>query len=479
MRHLQQLGEDLIAWGRREPRVRAIMWYGSMARGDANAHSDLDAVVVFREGTNVTDIVRSCAKSLGHRVRACSHIESRGEATLWVDEPMTKVDLQLVGALESLAWLADSPDITPPRLVVALDKEAICGALAERAARPVTRDVKQLTDEEVEKFLVAFEACSAAHRRSDGYQFYFQYNIALHRLARLVELSRGEPVYLYLPKLLLPRHMSLPEQIRWRELRGTIYLPEANEAKRRLAASFVETVAELSSRVPCLRTVDELRGFLDAVILRDLFFNVRDFADAYEGAVRRGRLFRTSTLTRWQDEPSLRKWLADRDVRTIIDFRNPVELAEAKARYPAELLTNIRYVSLPLSGPPRPDATPKPKDAGRAYERLFFAQAANVVQAMREIAGNREGSTVVHCHVGKDRTGWFCAALGMLLGLPDEQVIHDYMHSGQGVEASAVRYFIQAVRDAGGVRHTLEQAGLTDEDRQRLTKALLTSENRS
>jgi protein-tyrosine phosphatase len=96
---------------------------------------------------------------------------------------------------------------------------------------------------------------------------------------------------------------------------------------------------------------------------------------------------------------------------------------------------------------------------------------------MRAIAGNSEGSTVVHCHVGKDRTGWFCAALGLLLGLPEEQVIHDYMLSGQGVEASAIRYFIQAVRDAGGVRHTLKQAGLSDAERHRLAEVLLTPEN--
>lgn len=84
MRHLQRLGEDLLAWGRHEPSVRAILWYGSMARGDTSAHSDLDAAVVLREGTDTTEIVRSCTDHFGRRVRACSHIESRGEATLWV-----------------------------------------------------------------------------------------------------------------------------------------------------------------------------------------------------------------------------------------------------------------------------------------------------------------------------------------------------------------------------------------------------------
>lgn len=270
MMHLKRLGNDLTAWAQAESGVRALLWFGSMARGDANAHSDLDAAVVLGPHIEPSKVVRSCASWFGARLRMESHIRSRSEATLWVDDVMTKVDLQLVNAIEGLAWLADSPDIVPPRLVAVLDKDGVCGPITIRAAQRIDRDLVPIVDDEIEKFLVAFEACSAAHRRSDGYQFYFHYNLALHRLARLVEISRGQAAYLFLPKLLLPRRMTLQEQVHWRGLRGTIYLPEATEAKRRLATAFVGTIDELAHRINYSRQASELRRWLEAVILRDV-----------------------------------------------------------------------------------------------------------------------------------------------------------------------------------------------------------------
>jgi len=474
MRHLQSIATTLTDWASTDERIRALVWYGSFARGETTAHSDLDAAVIVRADADITDIVDSCPRRFGSRLRNYTCSVTRGEATFWIDQVLTKVDLLIVSDPEGLAWLADSPDISPPRLIIALDKDNCCHALVERASRPVSRDARQLADEEIDKFIVAFEACSAAHRRSDGYQFYFQFNLALHRLARLVELARGHAVCLFLPKMLLPARMSLPEQLRWRELRGTMYLPEANDAKRRLAAVFLEAVRELYSQAPGARSADELADFLDAVLSRDLFFNVRDFADAYDGTVAEGVLFRSSALTRWKEEPALRAWLSEHRVRCIVDFRHPNEFAEEKAMYPADLLTGIEYVSLPLSGAPRQDATPKPKDAGPVYERQFFAHRQSAIEAIRAILRTRDGSTVVHCHVGKDRTGWFCAALAMLLGLPDEQVVHDYMLSGQGVSSTAIETFMVAVRQAGGASCVFEQAGLSPQEREQLASRLLT-----
>jgi hypothetical protein len=49
---------------------------------------------------------------------------------------------------------------------------------------------KQITDL-IDKFIYEFESCSGMHRRSDGYQFYFFYNIALQVAIQLNHLSKG------------------------------------------------------------------------------------------------------------------------------------------------------------------------------------------------------------------------------------------------------------------------------------------------
>ena len=118
-----------------------------------------------------------------------------------------------------------------------LQRGNLVAGFIEASTASHTRDVSALIDEEIEKFLVSFEAASSAHRRSDGYRFYFEHNLALHRLARLVELARGGDSYLFLPRMVLSGRMTLAEQITFRSLHGELYLPEAAALKRRLAGA--------------------------------------------------------------------------------------------------------------------------------------------------------------------------------------------------------------------------------------------------
>lgn len=476
MKHLRSLAADIVRWAKNEPSVDAVLWYGSVGRGDSTPASDLDTVVLHAASAQPREVLGSLRQFLGDRVRFVSCAAGRPEATVWIDASLVKIDLHFGTDPEQFAWLADSPDVPAPRLVTALDKSGRSRPLVERAAALLPRDPASLVNDEIEKFLTGFEAASAAHRRSDGYQFYFHYNLALHRLARLMELCRGNPVYLFLPKMLLSRLMPSPEQQRWRSLRGTLYLPEANAAKRQLAETFLAVFEELSRRCALSRSPDEVRSFLDAVIHRDLFFNVRDFADAFDGLVRRGRLFRASTLTRWQDEPALRRWLADQNIRTIIDFRHPDEMVEPRARYPADLLGPIRYVNLPLSGPPGQGAAPPPAELGRSYMALLLEHLPSVVEALRVIAADANEATVVHCHAGKDRTGFFCAVLAMLLGLPRDRIHDDYVLSGQGVLEIAIAEFADAVEREGGVVTLLSRGGLGDDTVAALSNGLLMRE---
>lgn len=458
MKHLHRLRDEVLGWATCEPLVEAVLWHGSVVRGDATPASDLDVVIVHGASTPATAVVASLSKHFGERLRFASH--SKTDASLWVDASLTKIDLHMGSDAECFAWLADSPDAPAPRLCIGLDKTGCCGALVTRASRVFARDRVSLCNDEIDKFITGFEAASAAHRRSDGYQFYFHYNLALHRLARLIELLRGDAAYLFLPKLLLSRRMPLPEQQKWRGLRGTMYLPEANEAKRQLAESFIATLKDIATVVPITRSPDAIAQFLNSIIQRDLFFNVRDFADSYDGKVKSGMLFRASSLTRWQDEPLLSRWLADTGIRTIIDLRHPAEMTDAKAQYRSDLLSSIRYVNCPLSGPPLPDRTPAPAEFGRVYYSLLQEHLFAVVEALRTLAMPDAGPTVVHCHVGKDRTGLFCALVALLLDMPRESIHADYMLSGQGVAEKAIRDFVESVESAGGAESVLAAAGL-------------------
>jgi hypothetical protein len=460
MRHLSDLAAEVQRWATNAPNVRALLWYGTQALRTSTPFSDVDAALVHQGSAE--EVVASLRQHLGPRVREAVALADRGEAALWVDESLTKVDLRLVASPHHLLGMARSLDVPAPRFVVAIDKDGQCGELAAVAASP-DRDVPgPIIDTEIDKFLIGFEAASNAHRRSDGYRFYFEYNLALHRLARLIELARGRGDFLFLPRLLLPKHLSLSEQLAFRELRGTIYLPEAAQLKRRLANCFLGIVEELAAAHSLRRPAPSIRPFLEAILRRDLFYNVRDFADAYGGAVRPKALFRASTLSRWLGTDELAEWLRHNEVHSIIDFRDPAEAA-GKYPYPAEAAHRLGVVNLPLSDTPTGGGDEKP--SGDHYFELLMAFRSNVAQALRLVSVPRSGATAVHCHAGKDRTGWFCAVVALLLERPDSEVIDDYLRSGMDTHEDAIVRFLELVRGHGGIATVLADAGFSEADR--------------
>lgn len=456
MRHLRELAEVVRIWAANDDRVRALLWYGTQALGTSSPFSDVDAAIVHRG--QAAEVVESLRQQLGQRVRECVHVHGRGEAALWVDEALTKIDLRLVAHPDDLHAMATSMDVPAPRFVAVLDKDEACGELIGLASVRGGTDPAALIDGEIEKFLIGFEAASNAHRRSDGYRFYFEYNLALHRLARLVELARGNGDYLFLPRMLLSGLLGQEEQIEFRELHGVLYLPRAQEQKRKLAGAFLKIVRELAERFRLRRSIDSMASFLAAVQSRDLFFNVRDYADAFDGRVARGRLFRASALSRWAGTPELDNWITRHRVVKVVDFRDPEEAA-ANLPYTDELAAKLGVVSEPLSRCPRALRAPATASLGATYFRLFSTHLANVISALRIVAEPRSGAVVVHCHVGKDRTGWFCATVGLLLGLDVDRVVDDYLRSGQDTREDSIRDFLGLLAAAGGVRALLAEAG--------------------
>jgi hypothetical protein len=470
MRHLIDLAEEVRRWAELEDRVRALLWYGMQALGTWTAFSDVDAAVIHC-GTS-RDVVDSLRRFLGDRVRECVHLDGRGEAALWVDDALTKIDLRLVGSATDLHPMAASLDVPAPRFVSAVDKDQACWELLRTAAQTKTRDPATVVDEEVEKFLVGFEAASNAHRRSDGYRFYFEYNLALHRLARLIELARGSGEYLFLPRMLLSARLDRSEQVEFRDLHGVLYLPKAPEQKRKLAGMFLKVVAELQSKFPLRRQMETMRTFLDAIQRRDLFFNVRDFAGAFSGKVLSGRLFRTSALSRWEGTPELDSWLERHRIVKVVDFRDPEEAA-GTLPYSQAMAKRLAVEVLPLSGPPRNAPKAAPRSQGETYFRLFRAHLGSVAAALRVVAGPRDGAVVVHCHVGKDRTGWFCATLGLLLGLNEESLVDDYLRSGQDTKPAVIREFLALLAESGGAARWLAEAGFGPQEVAALRSRLL------
>jgi protein-tyrosine phosphatase len=371
----------------------------------------------------------------------------------YVGEKYLKVECMLVSDPEDLAWLVDAEDVPAPRLALAFERDGAGQTLVRRASRPCHLDTVNLINREVAKFLEGFEACSRAHRLSDAYSFYFHYNLALGRLARLVQISRHKAEKLYLPAQLTNTRLRPGERQEFIDLAGSLYLPEANERKRRLAAKFIEFFEELAQSHKLDFDANKLRIFLNAIVRRDFFVNVRDWAEQLDGWIRPGVLIRASTLTRWEKEEELRRWMRELKVRQIIDLRG--DSPRDGKPYPAELLEGIEYVRHPMAQVGHMDEN----DRAPHYLATALHNLPTIVGVLRKIAA-ASGCSVVHCYVGVDRTGIVMALLGELLGVPRELLVRDYVASGGVLHGHSLSKFLEGIDEQGGAATILNAAGL-------------------
>lgn len=194
--------------------------------------------------------------------------------------------------------------------------------------------------------------------------------------------------------------------------------------------------------------------------------NVRDLGGwpvAGGGVVRRDRVFRGAGLDGLDDAG--RAALAATGVRTVFDLRTAGEIA---AR-PDALPDGVRHVVLDVladspqvaaagaadffSGPSAAASLDRDFVLGafaqtyRDFVRLPSAHAAyrGLFQGLLDASG----PVLFHCTTGKDRTGWATAALLLLLGVPHEDVEHEYLLSGERL-AELVRPLYDAFAAVGG-----------------------------
>jgi protein-tyrosine phosphatase len=169
--------------------------------------------------------------------------------------------------------------------------------------------------------------------------------------------------------------------------------------------------------------------------------NVRDLG-GYPAA--NGRETRWGAVVRSDNLAPLteagRNALRDYGIRSIIDLR----MADEAEKYPNPFAEpgdhGITYTNVSFINPnvPPPDEF---TTLAKSYAGMLDRFQPEVSDIMRTIARAPEGSVLVHCHAGKDRTGLVCALLLELVGVDrvttgaDYALSEEWLRSGAGERA--------------------------------------------
>jgi protein-tyrosine phosphatase len=173
------------------------------------------------------------------------------------------------------------------------------------------------------------------------------------------------------------------------------------------------------------------------------------------GRVRTGLLYRSSALSHLDGADAVA--FARLGIRSVYDLRTEAErqaepdvlpaetacvgldvLGDAPGITPAEVMALIadpRAAEAALGGG---RANASFEQTYREFVTLPSARAA-YGRVFHDVARPEHRPALIHCSGGKDRTGWAAAALLLLLGVPDEVVLEDYLASRACLEPMARR----------------------------------------
>lgn len=156
--------------------------------------------------------------------------------------------------------------------------------------------------------------------------------------------------------------------------------------------------------------------------------------------VRRGLLYRSDT-PQFVSEAGARHLVEELGIRTILDLRLPHEL-EREGRGPLGALPH-RHRHLPfevggLVGDSSVGIMDPDDPMVSTYVNYVDASPQAVVGVVAELA-DAEGPTLIHCSVGRDRTGVAVAVVLEALGVPRDEVVAEYAADPDGARAGMER----------------------------------------
>ncbi len=445
--------------------IDIALLYGSFGRNQGTPNSDIDIQLLVNNDFDLGLLKKHLLKLFEKEIQSIQEVLLRNKLVVYF-KSQPKIEFAICTKLSDIDIHYLGSEITDHKLTILYERSASNYNIDSYLIELLKNNKRLKTDQQkekqianlIDKFIYEFESCSGMHRRSDGYQFYFFYNIALHVAIQLNQLSKGNAKFNFLPKYFIANTLTKEEQPTFYNLKGTLFLPEANQQKRKLLDFFYAAIETLISR----EKLEEVKSFCEWLYNRDFLWNFRDIS-THNPKIKSGRIFRTATMTIFQENNQFDELLQQKQIRTVIDLRADKEIEELP--YHEQTLKKFNYVKAQLDPWNQPEWFKQKHHQGTNEEIAyrFFALGCNdkIKAAMEAILNENNGSVAIHCFAGKDRTGIFISMLHLLTEAPIELIYADYLASEVDVKLSRLNLVLDIINEKGGIEPYLIACGLT------------------
>lgn len=457
--------------------IQFALLYGSFGRNEAKPNSDIDIQLLVDSYFNSESFIMLLREEFLDDIMSIQEIKLRNKIVIYFKKK-PKVEFGIAHQVEEIHRNYVGSEITcvADTILYANSswKDNIEAYLKELIERNQSTQLNADENENIElladKFVYEFENCSTMHRRSDVYQFYFFYNLALHLVIQIHNLSKGNNRFIFLPKNFSTNDLMETDRSLFFKLNATLFLPEVNQQKRRLLDFFYTSMKLRKDS----KKQEERIQLLEWIYERDYFWNFRDL-NSFNKKIKPGLFYRSSSLSLYKNDSRLLQLLKEYNIRSIIDLRANREIEENP--YLGTIVDdNTNYIKAPMDPWDQPqwfiDMSITGTNVEKAYR--FFAIACQVAvnTVFKSILQTSDGAVVIHCYAGKDRTGIVITLLHLLLNTPLEEIYNDYLASESDVKKAYLDIVLNIIQSKGGIRPYLLECGLVDLEIDALIKKL-------
>lgn len=456
--------------------IDVALLYGSFGRNEATPNSDIDIQILVNNEFENKFLIDELQEEFHSEILSIREVTMRSKVVVYF-KSQPKIEFAIctnISEIDRNYLGSEISNFSDTILYERRHSQYEIGTYLHQLVRDYNEtkssepNEKQISDL-IDKFVYEFESCSVMHRRSDGYQFYFFYNIALQVAIQLNQLSKGQSKFNFLPKNFIANVLTKEEQKDFYSLKATLFLPEANQQKRKLLNFFYSSIQSLVT----IDRVTELKQFCETIYSRDFLWNFRDIS-LHNPKIKGGVIYRTATMTLFQNENFFEEFISEKKIKTVIDLRAEREVTESN--YTENSLNNFAWVHAPFDPWSQSVEFQATHHQGTDIEiayRFFSIECKNSIRRAVEAILQEQNSTAIHCYAGKDRTGIFISMLHLLSGAELETVYNDYLATETDTKKEYLNIPLDIIKEKGGIESYLMNCGLSENQIYKLKEKLL------
>lgn len=440
--------------------ILSTILYGSFARKNPSLNSDIDTAIFIDKDFKLDEFLSSLENTFSkYDIIDIVFVSLRSKVVIYFKE-IPKLEIAFIYDIEELKrnYIGSKIPKEYIKESILFDKTNTVFKALQKFTSTSNIDTEKIIQDLVPKFIYEFESCSTAHSRSDSYHFYFFYNIAFGVATQLRYLASGNTQHHYLPKgMTVDIIKNEKDRAKFYELSGTTFLPHGNKKKRLLLDFFYASLEKLD-----YKNINKIKDSLEFFYKRDFIWNFRDISK-FNTKTKSKQIFRTSSLSAYQENDNVQSILKTNNISTIIDLRAPREIE--KYNYSNKFINQFEYLKVSLDPWNQPkwfqELDHKGKEDHEIAYHFFIVACKKEIKAVLKTILKSKGAVAIHCHAGKDRTGLVIMLINMLLEISYEENLNDYLASEMDTTKSNFDIYYRILEQEGGIMEYLKSCGLS------------------